>query len=173
MQIDENTPILFSKKEIQDNIKRLAKIIENDYVGKELVVISILKGSIFFTSDLLKHIKLDLQLDFLKLQSYEGKKTSGAVILHAQPSIDIKNKHILVVEDIIDTGITVDFIRSYFAASNALSIKFCTLINKTERRELPFTPDYSVFNIPKGFVVGYGLDYNERYRNLENIYVLD
>ena len=173
MHIDENTPILFSKKEIQSKVKRLASIIENDYKEKDLVVISILKGSIFFTSDLLKNISLDVQLDFLTLKSYESTTSTGAVVLHSQPTISVKNKHVLIVEDIIDTGNTIDFIKHYFTASKCASIKFCTLIDKTERREVLFTPEYSVFTIPKGFVVGYGLDYNEKYRNLEHIYILD
>lgn len=165
--------ILISAEQIQETVKRLAKQIDEDYKGKELLFVGLLKGSVAFMADLLKYIDTKCQIDFMCVSSYgSGTKSSGRVNILKDLSQPIDNMNVIIVEDIIDSGNTLAFIKTYFAAKNADSVKICTLLNKPSRREIDIDVDYVGFEIEDEFVVGYGLDYDEYYRNLPYIGVL-
>lgn len=161
----DNIKVLISEKELQKRISSLAKEIENDYEDKEINLICILKGSIFFTTDLAKKIKKNVHIDFLKVASYDGEK-SGDIKLVANLLPSIKNKDVIVIEDIIDTGKTLKYLTSYLKKLEPKSIKTCSLLDKPSRRLTNFEADYVGFEVEDYFVIGYGLDYNQDYRNL-------
>ncbi len=165
-------PVL-SEKEIKIKVAEIAKKITKDYKGKELVIIGVLKGSFIFLSDLVRSISQPLQIDFVSVSSYgNSDKSSEEVLLLKEISIDVKNRDLLIVEDIIDTGLTLNFLVDYFQKFKPRSIKVCTLINKLERRLINIPVDYICHSVNEGFFVGYGLDYAEKYRNLPQIYHL-
>lgn len=141
-----------------------------DYEGKKLVFICILKGSIFFTVDLARQVKNDIKMEFIKISSY-GKNdiTSGNIDLKLDLADSIEGQDVIVIEDIIDTGRTLSYLLEHLKTKNPRSLKLCTLLDKAERREIPIEVDYIGFVIPNKFVVGYGLDYDEKYRNLPYI----
>lgn len=156
---------LFTEKQISSRIKRIAKQINADYKNKELVLVCILKGSLIFFSDLLKQITLPVSFECIKASSYKGCKSEGVVIFCNQELSFINGKHLLIVDDIIDTGLTLDsLIKNIGSVYSPLSIKTCVLFSKKIKRDIE--ADYKAFDIENEFVVGYGLDYNERYRNL-------
>ncbi len=163
---------VLAEEEIQKRVKELGKQISKDYQGKSLVLLGILKGAFIFLADLVREINLpDLEIDFVRLASYGREdKTSGKVQITKDLEIAIKDKDVLVVEDIIDTGLTLKYLEDYLFIHRPRSVKICCLIDKTERREIPIKIDYYGFRIPRGFLVGYGLDYAERYRHLKSIY---
>lgn len=161
----DDIKVLINEKELQKRISNLAKEIENDYKDKEINLICILKGSIFFTTDLAKKIKKNVHIDFLRVASYDGEK-SGDIKLVANLLPSIKGKDIIIVEDIIDTGKTLKYITSYLKKLGPKSIKTCSLLDKPSRRLTNFETDYVGFKIEDYFVIGYGLDYNQDYRNL-------
>jgi len=163
---------LISENEIKTKIKEIGLKISEDYKDTNLVLIGILKGSFIFLSDLARKISIDHEIDFIAASSYEGTSSSGKVKITKDINIDIKNKNILLVEDIVDTGNTISTLINYFNSFNPLSIKVCSFIDKHERREVNINVKYSCFSLEKGFIVGYGLDYNEKYRNLPAIYDL-
>jgi hypoxanthine phosphoribosyltransferase len=169
--------ILLSEQQIDDAVTSLAKKIENDYKSsqKELVAVCILKGSLIFTSDLIRKLHIPVSLEFMKVSSYgAGTVSSGKINIHLDMRRnDYENIDILVIEDIIDGGRTLSNLVEHFKEVGAKSVRTCTLLDKPERREVDFTPDYVGCTIPDEFVVGYGLDYNEKYRNLPYIGVLD
>jgi hypoxanthine phosphoribosyltransferase len=154
---------------LQQRIKELAKQIEKDYEGKDLTIICILKGSVYFTTDLTKYINKDLNIEFMRVSSYEGENSTGVIKLKLDLDEPVTNKNILIVEDIIDSGKTLSYLIDYLKVQNPTSIKLCTLLNKPERRTVNVKVDYTGFTIPNLFVIGYGMDYNEKYRNLPNI----
>jgi len=157
--IDENT--------IQEKILEIAKQIEKDYKGREIILICILKGSTFFTVDLAKRISNPMKFEFIEVSSYEeGTESSGIVKLNKDLSGTIKGNDVLVIEDIIDTGRTLSYLLEHLKSKEPNSIKLCTLLNKPERREIDVKVDYQGFEIEDKFVVGYGLDVNQYYRNL-------
>lgn len=160
--------------EIEKMCQRLGKAITHDYKEKDLVVVVVLKGSIIFGADLLRHIDLPLQLDFVRLSSY-GEKTesSGVVKVIKDTSLDLRQKHVLVVEDILDTGHTLKFFINHLQASRPASIKVCALLNKPSRRKVDVNADYCGREIEDKFVVGYGLDFQEKCRNYPDIYYFD
>lgn len=164
---------LISKTEIQNAVSELAREISLDYKNKPLVCVCILKGAIYFFSDLTKQIKLDIGTEFVELSSYEGEMVSQEVTLLKGIKSNIRGNDVLIVEDIMDTSKTLNFLVEHLKSKNPKSISICTLIDKRERRETDLKADYTGFEIEKGFVVGYGMDYNEFGRNLEDIYVLD
>ncbi len=165
-------PVL-SEKEIKVKVIEVAKKITKDYKDKELVVIGVLKGSFIFLSDLVRNISQPLQIDFVSVSSYgNSDKSSGNVLLLKEISIDVKNRDLLIVEDIVDTGLTLNFLVEYFQKFKPRSIKICTFINKLERRLVDIPVDYICHSVYEGFFVGYGLDYAEKYRNLPQIYHL-
>lgn len=167
---------LVSEKEIDEIVTKIAEQINNDYAnsGKKLVLICILKGSVMFTSELMKKIKLPVEMDFMKVSSYGSQTTSSGIInIH----IDIKRDDIsdvdfIIIEDIIDSGRTLSHLVKYLSEKGANSVKTCTMLDKPSRRTVDFVPDYCGRQIPDKFVVGFGLDYNEKYRNLPFVGVL-
>lgn len=168
--------VLVSEQEIDEITTRIAAEISRDYAnsGKPLVVICILKGSLMFTCDLMKKIDLPLELDFMKVSSYGAKTvSSGYINIHLDiKRDDLSDADFLIVEDIVDSGRTLSHLVRYLAERGAASVKTCTLLDKPSRRQVDFTPDYSGKVIPDHFVVGYGLDYNELYRNLPYVGIL-
>ncbi|MCF0121354.1 MAG: hypoxanthine phosphoribosyltransferase [Oscillospiraceae bacterium] len=165
--------ILFTEAEIKQRVKELGAQITNDYEGKELVVIGILKGAFVFMSDLVRAIDLDCRIDFMSVSSYgDGTMTTGQVNIMRDIGCDIAGKHVIIVEDILDTGVTLSYLKSYLANRWPASIKICTMLDKPSRRRADITPDYCGYTVPDAFIVGYGLDYAERYRNIPEICVL-
>lgn len=165
--------ILISGQEIRDSVKKLGTQITRDYAGKSPVMICILKGAVVFFSDLIRSIDLPVSLDFMAISSYgSSTKTSGVVRILKDLDHDVAGRDVIVVEDIVDSGLTLSYITSLLDQRGARSVKIATLLDKPERRRKPLTVDYSCFVIPNEFVVGYGLDYNEKYRNLPDVGVL-
>lgn len=166
--------ILLTEAEIREAADRLAAQIERDYAAEdEVVFVGLLKGSVQFMADLLKRYHGRCKVDFMCVSSYGGgTKSTGRVNIVKDLSDPIDNKNVVIVEDIIDSGNTLSFIKRYFSAKNARSVRICTLLNKPDRREVEIDVDYIGFDVPDEFVVGYGLDYNEYYRNLPYIGVL-
>ena len=163
---------LISELEISKNIKKIGKKISNDYKTKDLVLVGVLKGSFIFLSDLTRQISIDHKIDLIGASSYKGTSSTGQIVFTKQPDLELENRDILLVEDIVDTGNTLLKIVEFAQLLNPRSIKICSLIDKHERREVQIKVDYSCFLLDKGFIVGYGLDYNEKYRNLPAIYDL-
>ncbi len=167
--MSEFVPVL-SQTDIQERVKSLAHKISVDYSGKRLVTIGVLKGAFIFLADLVRHISVPTQIDFVRLASYGADtKSSGKVRISKDIELDIKGKDVLVVEDIIDSGLTLAFLVEHLKTFNPLSVKICALIDKTERREKEVPVDYTGFTVESGFLVGYGLDFNEDYRGLPDI----
>ena len=160
----DNYKILLTEKQIQKRVKRLGKIISDDYRGKEPVIICMLKGAVYFFADLIKHIDIPVMIDFARLSSYRNGTTSGNMELIADITAEIENRDVLIVEDIVDSGKTLSYFINLLKEKKPASIKICTFLDKKERREVDITADYIGFDIPCGFVIGYGLDYAERYR---------
>lgn len=166
--------ILINEETLKKRVKEVAEEIMSDYKGKKLTLICILKGSIFFTVDLAKEIKNDLKIEFIRVSSYNGgTESSGKINLKIDLDRDITGEDVIIIEDIIDTGRTIKFLKEHLANKNANSVKICTLLDKKERREFDVTADYVAFDIPDKFVIGYGLDYDELYRDLPYVGYFD
>ncbi len=171
--LEDLAKTLLSEAEIQAKVRQLGAQISQDYQDKSLLMISVLKGSVIFMADLMRAITIPCRIDFMSVSSYgSGVKTSGVVKIEKDLDLDLKGYHLLIVEDILDSGMTLQYIRTLLEARSPQSIKICTLLDKPERRQVQLSADYSGFQIPDNFVVGYGLDYNEKYRNLSFIGVL-
>ena len=170
----EELNVLINEEELNKKIKELATIIEEDFKGEELVLICILKGAVYFAIDLSKQIKNNVvTLDFMKVSSYGNDfVTSGNVEFILDITTDITGKNVIVVEDIIDSGYTLSFIKDYLSKKKPKSLKLCVLLDKKERREKEVKIDYTGFEIENKFVVGYGLDYEDKYRNLPYVGIL-
>ena len=166
--------ILVTKEEIDLKVKELGRRITEDYAGKEPVMICILKGAVIFFSDLIREIDLPLTTDFMAISSYgSATKTSGVVRVLKDLDKDILGKDVIIVEDIVDTGVTLNYLKSMLAHRGAASIRIAALLDKTARRTVKdLKVDYVCFDIPDAFVVGYGLDFDQTYRNLPDIGVL-
>jgi hypoxanthine phosphoribosyltransferase len=165
---------LFHKKEIENTVKRLATEIEKDFNGEEIIFVCLLKGSFIFLSDLIRHIKLPSRVDFMRVSSYGGgMESTGKIDIKKDLEEDIEGKNIIIVEDIIDSGLTLKTIKDLLLARNPKSIKICALIDKRAKREVKIEGDYIGFTIDDGFVVGYGIDYAEQYRNLPDICIVE
>lgn len=166
--------VLISAEQVEKRVKELGQQLKEEYQGKELLVLGILKGSVIFLSDLIRAIELPLQVDFMAVSSY-GKSTnsSGVVRILKDLDTDISGKHVLIVEDIVDTGLTMGYLVDILNSREPASLKICTFLDKPSRRESDIVPDYNGFEIPDEFVVGYGLDYAEKYRNLPYIGVIE
>lgn len=166
----EKLEVLFKAPEIRQRVERMGKRITQDYQGKPLVLIGILKGSFVFLADLIRTIDLPLSVDFMAISSY-GDSTQSSGVVRIQKDLDdgIGGKHVLVVEDIVDTGLTLNYIYGHVRARGALSVKICCCLDKPSRRKVAVPVHYKGFEIPDEFVVGYGLDVGERYRNLPEI----
>ncbi len=166
--------ILIDEQTLMERISEMGEEISKDYQDKDLVVIGILKGAVMFLADLVKHIKLPLTMDFMAVSSY-GRSThsSGVVRILKDLDEDIEGKDVLIVEDIVDTGLTLNYLADNLLSRNPKSLKICCCLDKPSKRRVPVKVDYVGFTIPDKFVVGYGLDYAEKYRNLSYICVLD
>lgn len=168
----ELIPVL-SKEEIDKLVYALAQKISSDYNGHTLVLIGVLKGAFIFLADLLRYLTIPVEVEFLRAASYgSGTASSGKVQLTSEIGINLKNRDILIVEDIIDTGLTVDRILRHLKSHHPRSLKTCTFIDKHERRTKEIAIDYACYQAQEGFLVGYGLDYNENYRHLPELYHL-
>jgi hypoxanthine phosphoribosyltransferase len=162
------------EKEIRQQVKKIAQNIANEYQNQEPVLIGVLNGVFIFLSDLVREISIPLKIDFVRLASYGSKNvSSGKITLTKDIELSIKGKPVIIVEDIIDTGLTLSYLVRHVKGREPESVKICTLINKLERREKEIGIDYWGFEIKEGFVVGYGLDYNEKFRYLPYILSLE
>ena len=165
--------VLFTEEELKQRVKEIARRIDADYAGKEPLLISVLRGSFVFMADLVREITLPCTVDFMAVSSYGGGTTSsGQVKIVKDLSEQIEGKDVLVVEDILDSGNTLSYLLKLLEARHPASIRLCTLLDKPERRTKPVAVQYTGFTIPDEFVVGYGLDYDEKYRNLPYIGIL-
>ncbi len=165
---------LIPESELQERIVELAKEIDRDYADKAPVLcIGVLKGSVFFMVDLLKKVTIPVEIDFLQTSSYRSGTTPGEVRIRKDVDVAIRGKHVLLIEDIVDTGHTLNTVLGLFRFRGAKSVKLCALLDKHEAREVPISVDYSGFKIDNVFVVGYGLDHDERYRELPYIGVYE
>lgn len=161
---------MITREEIEKRVKELAKEIERDFAGKEPVCIGLLKGSVIFMSDLIKEIDLPLAIDFLKVSSYHGgTESTGVVQILQDVSYDLRGKDVIIIEDIIDTGLTLTYVKKFLLSKGISSLHVCSLLDKPSRRKVELVGDYIGFAIPDEFVVGYGLDYAEKHRNLPYI----
>lgn len=162
----EQLEVLIPASDIQERVQELGRRITQDYQDKELVLVGILKGSFVFIADLCRSIDLLVQVDFMAVSSYGmSTKSSGVVRINKDLDNSVEGKHVLVVEDIVDTGLTLNYIYGHVKSRGATSVKICTLLDKVSRREVAVPVHYKGFDIPDAFVVGYGLDVQERYRN--------
>ena len=165
--------VLLTESDLRSKISQIGKIISKDYEGSELVLIGVLKGSVMFMSDLMKEIEIPCSMDFMAVSSYgSSTKSSGVVRILKDLDFPIEGKDVLIVEDIIDTGVTLKYLVEYLKARNPNSLEVCCLLNKQERRKVDISAKYLGFEVPDFFLVGYGLDYAEKYRNLPFIGIL-
>lgn len=165
--------ILITQEEIQEKVKQLGAQISKDYKGKNPVLICILKGGIIFLSDLLKNITTHVQIDFMALSSYgDSTKSSGVVKIKKDIDVDLLDRDVIIIEDIVDSGLTLKYIDEYFLQHKPASIKICALLDKPEAHKIDIKIDYLGFEVGNEFVVGYGLDYSQKYRNLPYIGIL-
>ena len=166
--------VLLTQTQIQERIQQLGEILSEEYRDKNPVVIGVLKGVVVFYADMIRKITVPCQMEFMQISSYEGTESSGSVKIKQDITVDIKGRHVLILEDIFDTGNSLSFVHAHLLAKEPASLKICTLLDKPERRKPGITlqADYVGFTIPNEFVVGYGLDYNEYYRNLPYIGIM-
>ena len=170
---DEIREILFSERDLAERVAQLGAEIGRDYLDRDPLLVGVLKGSFIFMADLVRQIAINCEIDFMAVSSYgSGTSTTGAVKITKDLTRDIEGRDVIVVEDILDSGITLNYLLQYLGNRKPASIRVCTLLDKPSRRRAPVTADYVGFSCPDEFIVGYGLDYNERYRNLPCIAVL-
>ena len=166
--------VLVTEEQLQKRIEELGRELTQQYKDKNPVIVGVLKGVVVFFADMVRKIQAPCQLDFMWISSYEGTESTGQMVVKKDISTDIRGRHVLILEDIFDTGNSLQFVRDHLLAKGPASLKICTLLDKPERRNPQVTvqPEYVGFTIPNAFAVGYGLDYNERYRNLPYVGVL-
>ena len=168
----ELVPVL-DEDAIALRVSRIASKISTDYADGDLILVGVLKGAFVFLSDLARRLSIPVQIDFIRVASYgTASCSSGTIRLSKDLEMDIEGKDVLIVEDIVDTGLTIRCLIDHLNSFQPHSVKVCTLIDKSERREVPFAPDYACHTVERGFLVGYGLDYAEDYRHLPGIYHL-
>ena len=164
--------VLLTEEEIREKVKEIGRQISRDYEGKDPLFVGVLKGCFIFMADLMRRVGISCSMDFMAVSSYSGTTSTGAVKINKDLSEDIQGRHIIIVEDILDSGVTLNYLKSFLQQRQPASIRIATLLDKPARRKAPVYADYSCFEVPDAFVVGYGLDYNERYRNLPYIGIL-
>lgn len=170
---DDISKVLVSEEELKAKTKELADMVSKDYKGRELLVVSILKGGFIFAADFVRALSIDARVDFMSVSSYGAStRTSGVVQIRKDLDRDIKGLDVLICEDILDTGLTLAYLKKMLITRGAKSVRICTILNKPDRRVANIEPDYVGFDIPDEFVVGYGLDFAEKYRNLPFVGVL-
>jgi len=166
--------VLIPREEINEMVDRLAARINADYAGKEILLVGVLKGAMIFLADLCRKIKVTSTMDFIIVSSYGVEtQTSGVVLLRKDIDEDIEGKHVIIVEDIVDTGVTLSYLKNVFEARRPASFRICAAFDKPSRRTVDLTPDYCGIQIPDKFVVGYGLDFANMFRNLPDLCVLN
>ena len=165
--------ILIAKTDIDKRVQELADVISRDYEGRELILVGILKGAFVFMADLMRYLRIPCQVDFVRLASYgAGTTSAGSITISKDIETSIRGRDILVVEDILDTGLTISSLIERLKTRDPRSLKVCVLLDKKDRRKVPFEAEYVGFSIPDRFVVGYGLDFNEMYRFLPDVCVM-
>ena len=164
--------ILFSREEIYKRVSEIGAQITEDFKGKDPIFVGVLKGCFIFMADLMRCVNVKCSMDFMAVSSYKGTTSTGAVSINKDLSEPIEGRHVILVEDILDSGVTLNYLKSYLQVRKPASITIATLMDKPSRRKADIYADYSCFEVPDAFVVGYGLDYNERYRNLPYIGIL-
>lgn len=169
----ENLKVLYSKEELNKRIKELAQEIDENYNGEEVIAICVLKGAVFFATDLLQEMKSDVELEFMQVSSYQGTESTGKIILKQDISKNIEGKNVLIIEDIIDTGHTMKYLKEYLLSKNPKDLKIVVLLDKKERRQTEVEIDYTGFIIPNKFVVGYGFDIDDKCRNIPYVGYID
>lgn len=162
--------VLLERGQIATHVRKIAQEISLDFGNDRPIVIPLLTGAFVFCADLVRELKLDCQIEFIKASSYQGSNSTGTVSIAGLEHLNLKNQSILIVEDIIDTGLTLSKVSQEVWSKSPKTVKIATLLDKPSRRKVEFKPDYTCFTIPDHFVVGYGLDFNERYRNLPDIH---
>jgi len=165
--------LLFTSDEIAATVKKLTTEIRQDYRGKHPILIGVLKGSFIFMADLIRLLDFPLEVEFVRLSSYGGGKSPGKIKLVQDAQSNIKDRHVLVIEDIIDTGFTTAFVLEHLGKKKPASLKLCTLTDKPSRRKVTVNIDYLGLTVPNKFIVGYGIDWNERFRYLPGIYTME
>lgn len=165
--IQDIKDVLFSEKEINDKVREIGEQISSDYKGKNLIIVGVLKGSVVFVADLLRNVKIQCEIDFMAVSSY-GKSTESSGVVRILKDLDdsVEGKDVLIVEDIVDSGITLGYLLNYFKTRKVNSVEIVTLLNKAARRRVDVPVKYIGFEVPDEFIVGYGIDYAQRYRNL-------
>ena len=166
--------VLLTEEQIRSKVEELGKILTEEYADKNPVVVGVLKGVVVFYADMIRAIKAPCQIDFMWISSYSGANSTGKMVVRQDATADIKGRHVLILEDIYDTGNSLSFTVEHLLSKEPASLKICTFLDKPERRKPGITlqADYVGYTIPNAFVVGYGLDYNEKYRNLPYIGIL-
>ncbi|HIX14033.1 MAG TPA: hypoxanthine phosphoribosyltransferase [Candidatus Anaerofilum faecale] len=170
---DDVLKVLLSEEEIKNKVQELGRVITEEYRGKNLLLVTVLKGAVVFLADLMRAIDTPAEIDFMVVSSYgSGVKSSGVVKIVKDLDVPLKDRHILIVEDILDSGLTLSYIKGILQDRGPASIRIVTLLDKPARRKADIKADYVGFEVPDDFVIGYGLDYDEKYRNLPYIGVL-
>ena len=164
--------ILLTRDEIEDKVSEVGRRITEDFRDRDPIFVGVLKGCFIFMADLMRHVDIKCSMDFMAVSSYSGTSSTGAVKINKDLSQDIEGRHVIIVEDILDSGVTLSYLKRYLMGRKPASINIVTLLDKPARRKADVYADYSCFEVPDAFVVGYGLDYNEHYRNLPYIGVL-
>ena len=166
--------ILLTEEQIQAKVKELAERISKDYAGKNPIFVGVLKGVVIFFADLVRNVDIPCEIDFMSISSYSGTNSTGRTEIRKDLSVDIKDRHVVILEDIFDTGTSLTFTVNHLKNKQPASLAVCTFLDKPERRnpDVTLIPEYMGYSIPNEFVVGYGLDYNEKYRNLPYIGIL-
>ena len=164
--------VLISEEEIERHVAEIGRQISLDYADKNPIFVGVLKGCFIFMADLMRHVTVNCTMDFMSVSSYRGTTSTGAVKINKDLNEDIEGRHLILVEDILDSGVTLNYLKNYLSVRRPASIRVATLMDKPARRKADIYADYSCFEVPDAFVVGYGLDYNEHYRNLPYIGVL-
>jgi hypoxanthine phosphoribosyltransferase len=164
---------LYSREQIEKRVAEMAAEISADFAGSDLIALCVLKGAVFFCADLVREMKMDVALDFIQISSYGNQKTSsGVVTILKEPQLDMRGRNVLIVEDIVDSGLSIREVTNYIEGRGAAKVKTASFLDKPKARKVPFTPDYIGFSIEPQFVIGYGLDFAEKYRNIPEIQVL-
>jgi len=172
--LEQNRRVLFSRERIAAEIKRIGQEISRDFQGEEVMLVGVLKGSFLFVADLIREIEIPSVIDFVRLASYgSGTQTSGIIEFRKELEMPIRGRNVIIVEDIVDSGYTLECLYNKLLLQEPRSLKICTLIDKTARREVEINADYIGISMEDGFIIGYGLDHDEKYRNLPDIYLVE
>lgn len=174
MSKDTIGTVMITQQQINDRAAEIGRQIEEDFKGEPIVLVGILRGAVLWMADVMKNTNLDMTIDFMAVSSYgSGKKTSGVVKINKDLDTDIEGKNVILVEDIVDSGYTLNYLKGYFESRKAKTVKICTLLDKPEGRKVDIDVDYIGFTVDDRFIIGYGLDYDQKYRNLPYISFLE